>query len=110
MPGVCRIGDKEMMECSGIPKRLQGSNNVFVNGIGVSRQYDINTPHLGLPHLPPPPAGSGPHPSCTFRQDHIAKGSSTVFVNGVGCGRIGDKISGFGTSVSEGSQNVFAGG
>ena len=108
MPGICRIGDKEMMECSGIPKRLGGSNNVFVNGIGVSRQGDINTPHLGQPHLPS--EAGGPHPNCTPRQDFIAVGSRTVFVNGKGCGRIGDKISGFGTSVSEGSQNVFAGG
>ena len=109
MPGICRIGDKEMMECSGIPVRLQGSTNVFVNGIGVSRQGDLNNPHLGQPHLFTP-AGNPLHPSCTLRQDAIAIGSKTVFVNGRGCGRIGDKIDGFGTSVSEGSQNVFAGG
>ena len=108
MPGICRIGDKEMMECSGIPFRLQGSSDVFVNGIGVSRQGDVNNVHLGQPHIV---TASGPqHPSCTQRQDPIAIGSTTVFVNGKGCGRIGDKIGGFGTTVSEGSQNVFAGG
>jgi len=114
MPAVCRIGDKEMMECSGIPARAQGSPDVFCNGIAVSRQGDRNTPHLGLPHLPPPPAGSGPHPSCTPHPgDPIAVGSRTVFINGRGCGRVGDKIAftaGPNTAVSEGSPNVFAGG
>ncbi len=109
MPAVCRIGDKEMMECSGIPVRAAGSPNVYANGIPISRQGDVNTPHLGLPHITTP---SGPqHPNCTFHSNGIAIGSRTVFVNGRGCGRVGDKISPpCNTSITEGSPNVFAGG
>ena len=77
--------------------RAVGSGNVFANGIGISRQGDVNTVHL-LPGAPCPPH-SAP----------IASGSGTVFVNGKGCGRVGDGISGC-TSVAAGSSNVFAGG
>ena len=77
--------------------RAVGSSNVFVNGIAVSRQSDINTVHKK------PPAPCSPHAA------PIASGSSTVKVNGLGCGRIGDGISGC-TSVAAGSSNVFAGG
>ena len=77
--------------------RAAGSSNVFVNGIGVSRQGDNNTTHL-LPGAPCP-AHSAP----------IESGSSTVKINGQGCGRVGDSISGC-TSVAAGSPNVFAGG
>ena len=45
MPAVTRIGDADVLHCS-IPKRAAGSSNVFVNGIGVSRQGDVNTAHL----------------------------------------------------------------
>ena len=98
MPAVTRIGDADVTHCSGMT-RAQGSSNVFVNGIGVSRQGDSNTTHLLPPNVPPCPAHSAP----------IASGSSTVFVNGKGCGRVGDGISGC-TSVAAGSSNVFAGG
>ena len=95
---VCVIGDLDLVHCS-VPSRLGGSTNVFVNGIGVSRQGDSNTTHLLPPNVPPCPAHSAP----------ISSGSSTVFVNGKGCGRVGDGISGC-TSVAAGSSNVFAGG
>jgi uncharacterized Zn-binding protein involved in type VI secretion len=72
------------------------SGDVFVNGIGVSRQGDNNTVHL-LPGDPCPPH-SAP----------ITTGSGKVFINGKGCGRVGDAISGC-TSVAAGSGNVFAG-
>ena len=94
---VCRIGDKDLVHCS-VPSRLGGSTNVFVNGIGVSRQGDSNTTHLLPPNIPPCPAHAA----------GIASGSSTVKVNGKGCGRVGDGISGC-TSVAAGSSNVFAG-
>ena len=42
MPAVTRIGDADVTHCSGMV-RAQGSSNVFVNGIGVSRQGDNNT-------------------------------------------------------------------
>ena len=65
MPAVTRIGDADVAHCSGMT-RAAGSSNVFVNGIGVSRQGDNNTTHL-LPGAPCP-AHSAP----------IASGSSTV--------------------------------
>ena len=97
MPAVCR-GDSvdcDVVHCSK-PQRAQRSDNVKVNGIGISRQGDNNTPHL----LPPPP--------CPAHAAPIATGSTTVFINGQGCGRVGDSISGC-TSVASGSENVFAG-
>ena len=96
MPAVTRIGDADVAHCSGMT-RAEGSSNVFVNGIAVSREGDDNTSHL-LPGVP-----------CPSHSAPIATGSSTVFVNGKGCGRVGDSISGC-TSVAAGSSNVFAGG
>jgi len=97
MPAVCRGDsvDSDVVHCSQ-PQRDQRSDNVKVNGIGISRQGDNNTPHL-LPGAPCPPHVAP-----------IAIGSTTVFVNSKGCGRIGDAISGC-TSVATGSENVFAG-
>ena len=95
MPAVTRVGDADVPHCSGMT-RAQGSPNVRVNSIPVSRQGDNNTGHL----LPPAP--------CPGHSAPIAVGSTTVFINGKGCGRVGDAISGC-TSVAEGSPNVFAG-
>jgi uncharacterized Zn-binding protein involved in type VI secretion len=96
MPAVTRIGDADVDHCSGMTRAV-GSSNVFVNGIPVSRQSDVNTSHL-LPGSP-----------CPSHSAPITKGSSTVFINGLGCGRIGDAITSC-TSVAAGSSNVFAGG
>ena len=95
MPAVTRIGDADVAHCSGMT-RAAGSSNVFVNGIGVSRQGDNNTTHL-LPGEPCPPHTAA-----------ITTGSTTVFVNGKGCGRVGDGITAC-TSVAAGSEDVFAG-
>jgi len=97
MPAVCRGDsvDADVTHCS-TPMRSQRSDNVKVNGIGISRQGDNNTPHL-LPGVP-----------CLIHAAPIAIGSTTVFINGKGCGRIGDAISSC-TSVATGSENVFAG-
>jgi uncharacterized Zn-binding protein involved in type VI secretion len=95
MPAVTRIGDNDVSHCS-TPQRAVGSDNVFVNGIAVSRQGDNNTSHL-LPGVP-----------CPSHSAPIEVGSTTVFINGKGCGRIGDAIAGC-TSVAQGSPNVFAG-
>ncbi len=97
MPAVTRIGDADVAHCSGMT-REQGSSNVFVNGIGVSRQGDVNTTHLL-------PGGR----TCPSHNAGITLGSESVFINGKGCGRIGDDISAC-TSVAAGSGNVFAGG
>ena len=96
MPAVTRVGDTDVAHCSGMVRAV-GSGNVFVNGIPVSRQGDVNTGHL-LPGSP-----------CPSHSAPIAAGSSTVKVNGKGAGRVGDAISGC-TSVAAGSPNVFAGG
>ena len=96
MQAVTRIGDEDVAHCSGMT-RAEGSSNVFVNGIAVSRQGDNNTGHL----LPGDP--------CPSHSAPITTGSTTVFINGKGCGRIGDSITGC-TSVAAGSSNVFAGG
>lgn len=96
MPAVTRIGDADVAHCSGMT-RAAGSGNVFVNGIAVSRQGDVNTGHLL-------PGGR----SCPSHAAPIATGSTTVFINNVGCGRVGDAIAGC-TSVAAGSSNVFAG-
>ena len=96
MPAVTRIGDADVAHCSAMT-RAEGSSNVFVNGIAVSRQGDNNTTHV----LPPAP--------CPAHAAPIASGSSTVKVNTKGCGRIGDGITGC-TSVAAGSSNVFSGG
>tara|TARA_B110000240_G_C13043649_1_gene260242 strand:+ start:186 stop:482 length:297 start_codon:yes stop_codon:yes gene_type:complete len=94
---VCRIGHRDVTHCTGMT-RAQGSDNVKINGIGVSRQGDNNTPHLLPPNKPPCPGHSA----------GITSGSSTVFANGKGVGRVTDSISGC-TSVAQGSSNVFAG-
>lgn len=95
MPAVTRIGDADVAHCSGMT-RAEGSPDVFVNGIAVSRQGDNNTSHK-LPGVP-----------CPSHAAPIAVGSTTVFVNGKGLGRVGDAISGC-TSVAAGSPDVFAG-
>ena len=96
MPAATRIGDADVIHCSGMV-RASGSGNVFVNGIPWSRQGDKNTGHL-LPGSP-----------CPGHAAPITTGSTTVFVNGKGAGRIGDGITSC-TSVAAGSSNVFAGG
>jgi uncharacterized Zn-binding protein involved in type VI secretion len=96
MPAVTRIGDLDLVHCS-VPSRAQGSPNVFVNGIALSRQGDLNTPHLR------------PGSPCPVHAAAISTGSTTVKVNGYGAGRVGDGISSC-TVVASGSSNVFAGG
>jgi uncharacterized Zn-binding protein involved in type VI secretion len=96
MPAITRIGDADAAHCSGMV-RAQGSGDVFVNNIPISRQGDVNTVHL-LPGSP-----------CPAHAAPIAVGSTSVFINNKGCGRVGDTISGC-TAVAAGSPDVFAGG
>jgi uncharacterized Zn-binding protein involved in type VI secretion len=93
MPAVTRFGDADVAHCSGMT-RLGKSSDVFINGIGVSRQSDVNTTHL-LPGAP-----------CPDHAAPITVGSSTTFANGLGVGRIGDGISGC-TAVAAGSPDTF---
>ena len=99
MPAVTFKGAADVTHC-GPMVRNGASTNVFVNGIGISRETDKNTNHLK------PPKIKG---KCPKHAKGIASGSSSVKVNGLGCGRVGDSISGC-TSVAQGSSNVFAGG
>ena len=101
MQAVCRGDsvDADVFHCS-LPRRLARSNNVRVNGIGISRQGDVNTVHK----VPIPGT-----PICGKHAKPILTGSLTVRVNGKGCGRVGDEVLGC-TSVATGSLNVFAGG
>lgn len=97
MPAVCRGDqvDDDVVHCS-LPQRLGRSDNVIVNNIGVSRQSDVNHPHL-LPGSP-----------CPTHQAPITIGSTLVFANNLGIGRIGDAITAC-TLVATGSPNVFDG-
>lgn len=97
MPAVCRgdMVDADVVHCSQ-PLRLARSDDVIVNGIGYSREGDVNHPHL-LPGAP-----------CPTHQAPIAAGSSQVFANGKGIGRIGDRISAC-TFVATGSPDTFDG-
>jgi len=96
MPAVTRFGDADIPHCSGMTRQGK-SDDVFVNGLGVSRQGDNNTSHL-LPEIIPCPSHSAA----------ITIGSTSVFINGKGCGRVGDAIAGC-TAVAVGSPDVFAG-
>ena len=96
MAAVTYIGAADVTHCSAMT-RAAGSSDVKVNGIGISREDDVNTAHI-LPGTP-----------CTTPAKPITTGSTTVFVNGKGCGRVGDGIT-VCTSVAQGSPNVFAGG
>ena len=66
MPAVCRGDsvDSDIPHCSGM-KRNQRSDNVKVNGIGISRQGDHNTTHLK------PPAPCPPHTAPILSLIHI---------------------------------------
>lgn len=91
MPAVCRFGDN----CTGHPvcsprPNDQGSPDHFVNGLPVHRQGDHWTVHC-------------------LHDSALAAGSSTVFTNALQRGRVGDPVA-CGSSVAEGSPDVFAGG
>ena len=94
MPAVTRIGDADVTHCSAMT-RAQGSDDVKANGIGVSREGDLNTGHL-LPGTP-----------CPGHAQPISQGDLTVFANNKRIGRVGDPTC---TQVAEGSPNVFSSG
>lgn len=97
MPAVSRLGD----QCTGHgcwpPRPSTGASpNVFVNGIAAHRQGDAWAAHT-CPTIP------------ETHDSVLAAGSATVFVNGKQLARIGDPVV-CGSSVAQGSANVFAGG
>jgi uncharacterized Zn-binding protein involved in type VI secretion len=93
---VTRIGDIDFPHASPMVRAL-GAGTVFVNGRPVSRQFDLNTPHLVTPKGP-------------VHVSYIAIGSITVFTEGRGTGRILDLLIPACTAVAQGSPTVFAGG
>lgn len=106
MPAVARLGDKSQVPacahgCPACPHPavgpiIQGSANVFANGLPVARQDD-----------------PGIHAACCGPNTFTAQQASTsVFVNGKGVHRQGDvdrHCGGIGKMI-EGSPNVSAGG
>ncbi|MDR8014105.1 PAAR domain-containing protein [Ectopseudomonas guguanensis] len=97
MPAVSRLGDN----CTGHgcwPPRpsTEASPNVRVNGIAAHRQGDAWAAHT-CPTIPETHASV------------LAAGSTTVRVNGKQLARVGDPVA-CGSSVAQGSANVFAGG
>ena len=93
---VARLVDVSTADPCGAPPRpnVQGSGDVFVNGMPAHRLGDAWAPHA-CPKDPP-------HPAVT------ASGSSTVFVNGLPLARLSDAIS-CGSTIAQGSGDVFAG-
>lgn len=98
MPAVSRIGDMSTIDpspCSAPPRPLiEGSPNVFVNSIPVSRLSDAYEEHYCV---------NAPEPHTAT----AIQGSATVFVNGLAIHRITDAIS-CGSVSNQGSPNVFA--
>lgn len=96
MPAITRLGDS----CTGhgawpARQNIQGSPDVFINGIPAHRVGDSWATHC--------------NPVMSCHVSVLAAGSGSVFVNGKALGRIGDPVA-CGSSVATGSGNVFAGG
>jgi uncharacterized Zn-binding protein involved in type VI secretion len=94
MPAVTRINDIcTGHDCHPSRPNVQGSGNVFVNGLATHRTGDKWDVHC---------CGPSCHDSVT------ANGSGTVYVNGKQIARIGDPVA-CGSVIAQGSGNVFAG-
>lgn len=101
MPGgVTFLGAEDFPHCSPMV-RLGFIPNVFVNGIPVSCQTHINTPHLI-----PVDGGELDIGACGTHVAPIALGSTRVKVMGLGLGRMFDPLIGC-TFVAMGSPNVI---
>lgn len=98
---VTRVGDKTTGHGPYKPRAaVEGSPNVFVNGIAVNRVGDKWAPHGSSPaYNGDPHPGEGSHTT--------SAGSGTVFANGKAVARIGDPVEG--DTIAAGSSNVFAG-
>lgn len=97
MPAVTRLGDMGSGHGCWPPRPNNGASpNVYVNGIPVHREGDSWAPHT-CPTIP------------ETHSSVLASGSSSVFANGKPVGRIGDPVA-CGSTVTQGSGNVFAGG
>ena len=96
MTACARLGDST--SCGDVI--VEGSGNVFCNGLPVSSVGDGTSGHA------------------SWIPNNVAEGSSTVFVNGKAVARVGDKHTGHAsptpgafhqTAIIVGSPNVFVG-
>lgn len=107
MPGIARKSGTDPVNtvhgavggrnCNAAPTTVAtdaGSDNVFVNGIGVVRQDDAVVSHNN---------GS----ACSSHAPGLASCSPNVFVNGKGIGRLSDTYA-CGAQITGASGNVFA--
>lgn len=102
---VTRIGDKTSGHNPFPPRPTKGpgvggSEDVFVNELGVNREGDEWEPH-GRP--------GGRHASSSDYKHITEKGEPTVLVNNKPIARIGDPVDRDGDAIAGGSPNVFAG-
>ena len=92
-----QAANKSHMTAGHLPSRkphgpfssVEGSPDVFVNGVAALRKGDVFPPHVSSPAVQ-------------------AEGSSTVFANGRNLARAGDKLN-CGDFMAQGSSDVFAG-
>lgn len=97
MPAAHRKGDKGSGHGCWPPREnLEGSPDVYVNGIPLHREGDAWDAHT-CPSIPETHASI------------LASGSGTVFINGKAAARIGDPVA-CGSVAVEGSTTVFIGG
>lgn len=95
MAGIVRKGDSSYGHQSYPPmSNIEGSDNVFVNGIPVHRVGDSWPSHKSSVYPYPSHAGVA------------ASGSATVFANGKAICRIGDSVN-CGSIMASGSDDVF---
>lgn len=99
MPAVHRVTDLRSAHATGYPTSacIEGSSNVFVNGLGVQR--------AGVDNFAVHTDGSNPHAGTP------TPGSTTVFVNGHPVALVGDNVDSgcISTCIGPGSPNVFVG-
>ena len=91
MPAIVRLGDSSCGHCFGARGNIQGSDNVFVNGIPMHRLGDQWPVHTCM---------KASHDSTT------CQASDNTFCNGLGVARIGDGQT-CGDSAAQGSDNTF---
>lgn len=88
MPAISRVTDMSTGHDNCGPRpSIQGSPDVFINGLPVNRVGDQWAEHCN-------------HGGSTIQ------GSANVFVNGMPVGRVGDPID-CGDTIAQGSPNVF---
>jgi hypothetical protein len=126
MPAVARKSGADTIAtghgCDTTTVTLEGSNNVFVNNIGIVRKGDLAQVHTyevehtreveDPPPDPPVPDDYVPsthteyYTTCDPHQFALTSYSGNVFANNLNIGRLGDTYGR--EALSSGSPNVFA--